>query len=342
MLLLSQVLPLVPSWAFVAAPLLLLFAWFIMVDADLTTFVSGLRGVDPAQLRDQVVWVLGASSGIGEELAVQMAAAGAKVVLSARREDELQRVARRCVGAHPPMVLPLDVLELSAHAGAVSAIVARHGSLHWAVLNVGRTQRALAECTEIAVTRQLLELNVIAQISLTRAVLPTFLAARSGRLLVTSSVAGKIGSPASSSYSASKFALQGYYDALRLEVADRDVKVCVACPGPVATAIETAAFTDTAGQVKGSAAESLEKKMPAARCAQLMLAAATRDVDECWISRNPVLLFTYLAQYCPDLTRAIGKRWIGPMRTRAFREGRDIYGFSQMAASAIATAAKDE
>jgi len=93
----------------------------------------------------------------------------------------------------------------------------------------------------------------------------------------------------------------------------------------VATHIEAAAFTARLDQVRAPT-ESVAAKMPVSRCAHLMLSALTRQgVDESWISANPILLFVYLAQYCPTLAREIGKRFVGPLRTKAFRAGVDFY-----------------
>jgi len=139
-----------------------------------------------------------------------------------------------------------------------------------------------------------------------------------------------------SSYCASKFALHGYFDALRLELSGRtNIHVCLACPGPVATPIESFAFTGEVGGVRGQTTESLANKMPVKRCAHLMLAAATRGIDEAWITEQPILLFSYLSQYAPDLTRFIGKKALGPMRTKAFKEGRDIMAITKFAATAV-------
>jgi len=344
--LLASVLPLIPTWAYALGGVAALALWVVFVDADLLTLLCGLRGVHKPALYGQVVWVLGASSGIGEELAVQMSAAGAKVILSARRKDELDRVARRCRerdGGFSPLVLPLDILAgEEAHRRAVEEIKAKFGGrLDIAVLNVGRTQRALAEDTEVPVVRAMFDLNVLACISLAQACLPTFLAQRSGTFLVTSSVSGKMAAPASSAYVASKHAIQGYFDTLRTEVSDRGIRVCVACPGPVATPIEAAAFTEQMGKVRAPT-EKLESKMPVERCATLMLAAMTRGVDEAWIAHNPVLLFVYLSQYCPQLAREIAKRWMGPLRTRAFRQGVDFYSVKAVASLAANVAASKE
>jgi len=331
------ILPLLSCWNYLVIIGLVLALWLTLFDADVTTYLTSLFcDIDESLVRGKVCWVIGASSGIGEALALQLSSKGAKVILSARREDELNRVAELCKKqpgvTETPIVLTLDVLNESDHQIAVSTILKKfNGQLDIVVLNVGRTQRALAEDTAVEVTRQMLALNTIALVGLAQACLPTFLKQKSGIFLVTSSVAGKMPAPASSSYCASKFALQGYFDALRLEVADRGIKICVACPGPVSTPIEFSAFTEEVGKVRGLTSENRAKKMKVERCAKLMMVAMTNGIDETWISHHPVLGFAYLAQYFPDVTRFIGKRWLGPMRTKAFKSGGDIYNFSEMA-----------
>ena len=350
----SYIIPQLPCWLWIVAPLVAFVAWLLLFDADSTTYLSlAAAGIDSAVIRGKVVWIVGASSGIGEALAIELAKHGAKVVLSARRKAELDRVAALCVGPFPAFVLPLDVLDYDAHPKALAALLAKHGSLDIAVLNAGRTQRALAETTEVEVTRQMLDLNVISQISIAKQCLTHFLAKpeplagagsgqQRGLFVVTSSVSGKFGAPVASSYCATKHALHGYFDALRLEVADRGVGVCMVCPGPVSTPIEAESFVSQAGQRKGTEQEDRSKKMSAARCAQLMATAMSRDIDETWISRNPVLCFTYLAVYAPTLWRFLCKRWLGPMRTKAFREGRDVFDVKGAIAGAVQGATKNK
>lgn len=165
-------------------------------------------------------------------------------------------MARSCSGP-APLVLPLDVTDMAAHEAALAAVLSRFGRLDVLVLNAGKSQRALAEHSPLALTRDIFEINFMAAVNLARVALPGMIARASGQLVVMSSIAGKIGTPVASSYSATKYALvrtshasrmrsecaqHGYFDALRSEVSQFGVRVLLACPGPVDTGIGAKAF----------------------------------------------------------------------------------------------------
>ncbi|HKX54532.1 MAG TPA: SDR family NAD(P)-dependent oxidoreductase [Xanthomonadales bacterium] len=175
------------------------------------------------QFPGQVVWITGASSGIGEALAVQFAQEKSKLVLSARRQNELERVRDRCLqaGASEVLVLPLDITDQAAFPTAVEQVKTRFGRIDMLINNAGLSQRSICVNTEMAVYRTLFEVDVMGQIALTKAVLPGMLAQGSGHIAVTSSVAGKIGAPQRTGYCAAKHAVMGFFDALRAEVATR-------------------------------------------------------------------------------------------------------------------------
>lgn len=200
------------------------------------------------ELAGKTVWITGASAGIGEALAVACAAAGCKLVLSARREDALQRVAARCSGAPDVQVLPLDVTDSTQLVDVQSRVEALIGPVDVLVNNAGVTQRSAAEDTDMAVYRSLMEVNFFGAVALTRAVLPGMLARGQGQIVAMSSVAGKVGAPLRTGYCAAKHALVGYCDALRAEVHDRGVRVLVVCPGFVKTDISYAALKGDGSQ----------------------------------------------------------------------------------------------
>ena len=241
-------------------------ARFASSDADGATLraVSALSAAGCC-FEGRVVLLVGASSGIGEALALALAERGATLVLAARRIDKLVEVAKRCMAAGSPdaMALRLDVLDTASHAGAVASLLKRYGRIDILVNNAGRSQRGLAERTPLAVDRDMFELNVFGVISLTKAVLPAMLEAGRGVIVTTSSVAGKTGAPISSTYAATKHALQGFMDSLRMEVGYRGVDVVNVCPGPVISEITQRAFTETAGKELGSPPEDVSSRMTA-------------------------------------------------------------------------------
>ncbi|MEP3167446.1 MAG: SDR family oxidoreductase, partial [Marinobacter sp.] len=189
----------------------------------------------------QTVWITGASSGIGEALALKYAQDGACLVLSARREDELERVAARCRGAglasDQVLVLPLDVTDWESLAGKVQKVLDTFGGVDLLVNNAGVSQRSLCKDTDMSVYQKLMDVDVMGQIALTKAVLPHMLERGAGHLAVTSSVAGKVGAPMRTGYCAAKHAVMGFFDALRAEVEGQGVSVSTITPGFIRTDI---------------------------------------------------------------------------------------------------------
>lgn len=185
---------------------------------------------------NRVVWITGASSGIGEALAVEFAKNGAKLVISARRADELERVAKLC-GSAEVMVLPLDLAKSEDFDASVAEVRARFGDVDVMVHNGGISQRSWVKDTAMSVHRRLMEVNFFGTVALTRSVLPSMLARRSGHFVVITSVMGKIGTPMRSSYAATKHALHGFFDCLRAEVTNDGLHVSIICPGYVATEV---------------------------------------------------------------------------------------------------------
>lgn len=253
------------------------------------------------------VWITGASSGIGEHLAYHLAKRGAVLVLSARRVDKLDLVAAKCreLGAPDVVVQRLDVLAFNDHAAVAAKVVKAVGYVDVLVNNAGTSQRGLAEDTPLQVDKECLELNALGPISVTKAILPHMLARNSGHIVVTSSVAGKLGAPVSSAYSAAKHATNGFFNALRMEVVDRNVDVTLVCPGPVVSDIQRHSFTTEPGKKLGvTTQDDGSARVSTDRCAFLMAAAMYHRLDEVWISKHPVLFFTYMVRRCCCVTVA--------------------------------------
>ncbi|KAL6761352.1 hypothetical protein V8C86DRAFT_2536220 [Haematococcus lacustris] len=312
----------------------------VLADCDLRLLSRGLA--PPGAFTGKVVWVVGASQGLGKQLALYWAARGAKLILSARSEERLQAVAeeaRRLVPAEEVQVLTLDLTgpfpALQAAAQAADSYWGGAG-VDFMVLCAGASMAALAVDTEPEVVQALFSVNTLGPIHLTRAALPLMLARSKGRIVVVASMAGKVPSPGQSVYSACKMAVFGYFSSLATEVAGSGVAVTLVCPGPVAASPgPPRAVYGPQGlqQQTGAAAatSSADKaRMPAARCVELIAAAAAHGVDEAWISRHPVLALAYVYQLLPTVGWFLLKK-IGPKRARALKEGKSGYSVRGMA-----------
>jgi short-subunit dehydrogenase len=231
----------------------------------------------------QVVWITGASSGIGEALTLAFAKSGAKLVLSARRKDELERVAAKC-GSAEVFVLPMDLAK-SDHFDALTAqVLERFGRIDVVVHNGGISQRALVKDTQMEVHRRVMEVNYFGTVALTRAVLPSMLAAKRGQFVVVSSVAGKLGTPLRAAYCASKHALHGFFDCLRAEVTPEGLTVTMICPGYIATEVSKNALTAD-GSPTNKTGVDIANGFPADLTADQILSAVKSKKSEVYVGR---------------------------------------------------------
>lgn len=185
---------------------------------------------------NKVVWVTGASSGIGEQIAIQCASLGAKVILSARNETSLVKVMERLPGSDH-LVLPLDLEKSENFDELVHIAIKRYGKIDYLFNNGGLSQRSIVRDTKIDIDRYIMEVNYFGNIALTKAVLPFMLKCGSGHIIVISSIAGKFGFYLRSAYSASKHALQGFYESLAMEESANGISVTIAYPGKINTNI---------------------------------------------------------------------------------------------------------
>lgn len=192
-------------------------------------------------LQNKVIWITGASSGIGEALAIACAKEGAKLILSSRRENELKRVAEQC--ETECLVFPLDLEKTKDFNHEVEQVFSHFGSIDILINNGGISQRSEAFKTSLEVDRKLMEINYFGTVALTKAVLPIMQKQKSGHLVVISSLSGKFGFYLRSAYSASKFALVGFFESLRLEEEKNNIFVSIVFPGFVHTNISQNALS---------------------------------------------------------------------------------------------------
>ncbi|XP_068661900.1 uncharacterized protein [Aristolochia californica] len=277
--------------------LLGLLAKFAFADGDFTLMRSGHAKRE--EVEDKVVWITGASRGIGEILSKQFARLGAKLILSARNEAELERVKAELVGKHVPdgiQVLPMDLS--SGESSLIEAVKKAESffpGVDYLVHNAAyeRPKSLAIDVTEDAL-KATFNVNVFGTITLTRLLAPFMLKRGKGHFVVISSAAGKTPSPGQAVYSASKYAVNGYFHSLRSELCKKGIKVTVVCPGPIETSNGTGAGSSPEDTVSG-------KRVSSERCAELTIVAATHGLKEAWISNQPVLAVMYLVQYLPTI-----------------------------------------
>ena len=236
----------------------------------------------------QTVWITGASSGVGEGLAYAFHRAGARLVLSARRVAELERVRAACNSGRDVDLVPFDMADPDAIDAAASEVLARYPGVDVLVNNAGISQRALAVDTDPAVDRRIMEVDFFGPVALTRAVLPRMIAQQRGHLVVTSSVAGKHGVPMRSAYCAAKHALHGYFDTLRIEVLQHHIQVTLLVIAGVQSDVAAHALMGD-GTEFGRDDWGGESGLTSRDCAEQVLAGLQSGAEELIIGIEPAL-----------------------------------------------------
>jgi dehydrogenase/reductase SDR family member 7B len=221
-------------------------------------------------------WITGASSGIGAALARALAARGARLVLSGRNVEALDAVARDC---GETLTLPFDVTDFAQIPALAERAWSWQGRIHGLVNNAGISQRSLAVETAFAVYQQIVAVDLMAPIALTQAVLPRMVQAGGGRVVAISSVAGLVGAPLRSAYSAAKHGLIGYHDSVRAENEHLGIQVHVFAPGSVKTNVSRNALVAD-GSSRGMSDAAIENGVSSDETANAMLTAISAGTRE--------------------------------------------------------------
>lgn len=242
----------------------------------------------------QCWWITGASSGIGEGLALGLAERGARLILSGRNLGELARVARAC-GSERCLILPFETTDLAALPGLVDEAASWAGRIDGLINNAGISQRSLAIETDYAVYEKIVAVDLLAPIALTQAVLPHMVDAGGGHIVAISSVAGIAGVPMRTAYCAAKHGLIGYCDALRAETAELGIRVLVVAPGSVKTGIARNAILAD-GSVRGVSDAAIEAGMTTGDAARAILAALGTGERELILAEGGELAIAHLSR----------------------------------------------
>jgi dehydrogenase/reductase SDR family protein 7B len=253
------------------------------------------------KIEGKIAWITGASSGIGAALAAELFHRGATVILSARSSSKLeelkahldQKAKGRC------FVVPCDVTSKFSVQEATELVKQLTGRVDILINNAGVSQRSYALDTAIEVTRELFEVNFFGAVAVTKGIAPLMVHQGSGHIVVISSMAGKYGFRMRSAYSASKHALQGYFETLRAELFQDNVQVTIVCPGRVKTDISIHSLVGD-GQTYGKMDKGQLQGVPVEKCARIIIRAIEHNRREIFIGKRELLLLI-IKRICPPL-----------------------------------------
>jgi len=255
--------------------------------------------------KNKIVWITGASSGIGEALTYAYAKSGATVVISARRVEELNRVKNNCgENAARIFTVPLDL----ANLGDVTYIYKEFkkmagGAPDILINNGGMGHLGDALLMQERIERQVMEVNFWGHVALTKAVLPDMLARKSGSIVAISSILGHFGSPGLAAYAASKHAVLGYFESLREELIGTGVNVALVAPGFINTNVTKASLTAT-GEVYGQNSVAQEKGMSPEIFAEKLITKIEKKKNYIFIGRSEIFAVPF-KHFAPNLFFAV-------------------------------------
>lgn len=250
------------------------------------------------KINEKIIWITGASSGIGSALAIEMSKYNTKLILSSRNEEELSKIKEICEKNNSVCyVKRMDLSRTEEIDIAVKDILSKFGKVDILINNGGISQRSYAYETDFDVYRRVMEVNFFGNIYLTQKLLPSMIKNNSGHLVAVSSIVGKFGFPLRSAYSASKHALMGYYETLYFELNKTNIKVSIVLPGRINTNVSKNSLTKDgtkydkmdAGQAGG---------MPAEQCAKKFIRGIEKDKKEILIGGKE-LFMVHLKRFVP-------------------------------------------
>jgi short-subunit dehydrogenase len=254
----------------------------------------------------KTAWVTGASSGIGEGIVRNLAGKGVKIVLSARNLDALEKIKATLPNSDQHICISLDLEHSQNFPELANEVISKMGKIDFLFNNGGLSQRSEAGETPLEVDRRIMEINYFGNIALTKAVLPYMQKQKSGHIIVISSIAGKFGFFLRSAYSASKHALQGFYESLLLEEEKNNINVTIAYPGKINTNISVHALNEK-GEQHGVMDHNQVTGMSVEDCVSILLKAVETNKKEILIGNKEIKAVT-LKRFLPALFWKIIKK----------------------------------
>jgi len=251
-------------------------------------------------MRDKVVIVTGASSGIGKALVYELARRGAKIVMAARNIEKLLAIEEDLKKQHTDVLsIRTDVTKEQACRELIEQTYAHYGRIDVLINNAGISMRALLEDLDISVLHKVMDVNFWGTVYCTKYALPYLLATR-GSLVGIVSIAGFIGLPGRTGYAASKFAVRGFLNTVRIENRKKGLHVLVAAPGFTASNIRKTAL-NAGGHQQGESPRNEEKMMSAERCAHIIVRGIRKRKREIIMTFTEGKLAVFLSKWLPGL-----------------------------------------
>lgn len=252
-------------------------------------------------ISNKTVWLTGASSGIGLALAHQLAEKGARLILTSRREEQLEELRQSLANSQQHHVLALDLSEPEQAKEKASAALA-DVQVDILINNAGVSQRSLAIETDLPVYRTLMEVDYFSVVALNQVVLPAMVKRHDGHIVTVSSVAGKVGTKLRSGYSAAKFAVIGYMDCLRAEMSEHNVRCTTILPGFVHTQIAHNALTGD-GSLRGKEDQDNAGGISPQQCAADIIRAIETNKAEIISGKGLSKVAPLLQRFFPGVLR---------------------------------------
>jgi len=257
---------------------------------------------------NKVIWITGASSGIGEACAYEFSKQSAKLILTALEEEILQQVKTQCLqlGAKEVFVLPADLSRLESLNSLVEKAWDYFGTIDLVYNNAGISQRATTIDTDFSVIEKIMDVNFFAPVMLTKTILPKMLANGGGQIAVTTSISGKFGFPLRSAYCSSKHALYGFFETVAAEYYKDNIRVTIVCPGRVQTKISFYAL-EKDGKPHGKLDPGQAKGVTAEQAAKKIICAFEKKKPEILVGKSE-LVMVYIKRFFPKLCRKLTRK----------------------------------
>lgn len=250
--------------------------------------------------KNKVIWITGASSGIGEALTYELSRRGAKIIISSRRKEALEQVKNNCGSDNSDIhILTLDLSDSGSIPDKARKALGIYGHIDFLFNNGGISQRSNAVSTRMDVVRKVMEVNFFGAVAITNEILPSMIERKQGNIIVTSSVMGKFGTRYRSSYAASKHALHGYFDSLRQEIYEKNIVVSLVCPGFIKTNVTKNALQGD-GTIHGKMGKGQEHGMDASEFVKKLLPRIEKGEEEIYIGGKEIW-GVYLKRLAPKL-----------------------------------------